>query len=209
VADLVADPIGVVLAVLRVFGALALSLFVPGLFLVNAMYPRKGELDREYDRLYRLTLAIFLSLALTILWSFALNALGVDPQTSLGFVVGTNIAIGLVGLSAVFFVVGWWRGAYTFLGKVHPALTRMPSPAPTELLTDEDRDHRVRLQLQELAARREVLRRAIRDAERRMRLQSDDARTHYEEKRDRARTELKTVEVELRKLEEERAAELY
>jgi len=42
-----------------------------------------------------------------------------------------------------------------------------------------------------------------------MRLQSADAREHYEERRERSRAELKEVEAELKKLEEERAAELY
>jgi len=42
-----------------------------------------------------------------------------------------------------------------------------------------------------------------------MRLQSAEARSHYEEKRDAARRDLEGVEAELRKLEEERAAELY
>jgi len=42
-----------------------------------------------------------------------------------------------------------------------------------------------------------------------MRMQSSDARTHYEEVRDRSRVELKTVEAKLKELEEERAAELY
>ena len=46
----------------------------------------------------------------------------------------------------------------------------------------------------------ESLRRAIKDAERRMRMQSSDARTHYEEVRDRSRVELKTVEAKLKPL---------
>ena len=55
----------------------------------------------------------------------------------------------------------------------------------------------------------EVRDRAIKDAERRMRLQSADVRRHYEQTRDRSRAELREVEAELKKLEEERAAELY
>ena len=80
---------------------------------------------------------------------------------------------------------------------------------PGELLTEEGRDHRIRLKLQELAEQRERLRRAIKDAERRMQMQSAGARTHYEEVRDRSRSELKAVEAKLRELEAERAAELY
>ena len=67
----------------------------------------------------------------------------------------------------------------------------------------------MRLKLQQLAEKREALRRAIKDAERRMRLQSADAQSHYESVRDKSRAELRTVDAELKKLEEERAAELY
>ena len=203
------DVLGAIVATARVIGALVLLFFLPGFLLINALYPRKGELDREYDALYRLTLGIVLSIAVTVFWSFFLNSLGVNEATGLGYVVGPNIAGGLIGLSAAFFVIGWWRGAYPWMARVHPALARVPKPGPGELLTEEERDHRVRLKLQQLAERREALRRAIKDAERRMRLQSADAQSHYETLRDKSRAELRTVETELKKLEEERAAELY
>ena len=198
-----------VLATLQVVAALLLIFLLPGYALVNALYPRKGELDREYDGLYRVTLGIVLSIAVTVLWSFLLNSLGVDPGTGLGQVRDVNIAAGLLGLTAAFFVAGWWRGAYPWMVRLHPSLARTPAPGPADLLAEERRDHKVRLRLQDLAVRRERLRRAIADSERRMRLQSAEARSHYEEKRDAARRDLEGVEAELRKLEEERAAELY
>ncbi|TLZ82550.1 MAG: DUF1616 domain-containing protein [Methanobacteriota archaeon] len=203
------DVLSAIAATARVIGALVLLFFLPGYLLINALYPRKGELDREYDGLYRLTLGIVLSIAVTVFWSFFLNSFGVNEATGLGYVVGPNIAGGLIGLSAAFFVLAWWRGAYPWMARLHPALARVPKPGPGELLTEEQRDHRVRLKLQELAEKRESLRRAIKDAERRMRMQSAGARTHYEEVRDRSRVELKAVEAKLKELEEERAAELY
>lgn len=198
-----------ILATLQVVGALILIFFLPGYLLVNALYPRKGELDREYDTLYRITLGIVLSIAVTVLWSFLLNSLGVNPATGLGFVLGPNIAVGLLGLSGVFFLVGWWRGAYPRMAKLHPSLARAAPASPSDFWANEEKDHRTVLRLKELATERERLRREIRDAERRMRLQSADARAHYEGKRDKARADLKAVEVELRKLEEARATELY
>ncbi|HYU06074.1 MAG TPA: DUF1616 domain-containing protein, partial [Thermoplasmata archaeon] len=95
-----ADAFAAVVATLRVIGALVLLFFLPGWLLINALYPRKGELDREYDALYRLTLGIVLSIAVTVFWSFSLNSLGVNPATGLGDVNAPNIAGGLVGLSA-------------------------------------------------------------------------------------------------------------
>ncbi len=203
------DVLAPIVATARVVGALVLLFFLPGYLLINALYPRKGELDREYDALYRLTLGIVLSIAVTVFWAFFLNSLGVQESTGLGYVLGPNIAGGLIGLAAAFFGLGWWRGAYPWMARLHPALARVPKPGPGELLTEEERDHRVRLQLKDLAEKREALRRAIKDAERRMRLQSAEAREHYEELRDRSRAELKAVEAELKKLEAERAADLY
>ena len=202
------DVLGGIVATARVIGALVLLFFLPGYLLINALYPRKGELDREYDRLYRLTLGIVLSIAVTVFWSFFLNSFGVNEGTGFGYVVGPNIGGGLIGLAALFFVLGWWRGAYPWMARLHPSLARVPKPAPGELLTEEERDHRIRLQLQELAEKREALRRAIKDTERRMQMQSSDARAHYEALRDRSRTELKAIEMKLKTLEEERAAEL-
>lgn len=208
-ADAVVDALLGVLGVLRVLAALLLVFVLPGLLLVNVLYPRRGELDREYDTLYRLTLGIVLSIAVTVLWGFVLNALGVNAATGLGYVQAPEIAEGLVGLSVLFFVLGWWRGAYPWMARVHPSLARVPKAGPESLLTDDEKDHRVRMKLEELAESRERLRRTIKDYERRMQLQSSDARSHYEEKRDEARAELKRVETELRKLEDERATELY
>jgi len=202
------DVLGAIVATARVIGALVLLFFLPGYLLINALYPRNGELDREYDTLYRLTLGFVLSIAVTVFWAFFLNSLGVNAS-GFGDVTAPNIAAGLIGLSVVFFVLGWWRGAYPWMVRVHPSLARLPKPGPGELLAEEERDHRVRIKLQELAERREALRRSIKDAERRMRLQSTEAKSYYETVRDKSRAELKTLEAELRKLEEERAAELY
>lgn len=203
------DLLGAILATLRVLGALILVFILPGVLLVNVLYPRRGELDREYDRLYRLTLGIVLSIAVTVLWGFFLNSLGVQASTGLGYVQAPEIAEGLLGLSALFFVLGWWRGAYPWMARLHPSLARTPKPGPESLLTDEEKDHRVRMKLEALAEERERLRRTIKDYERRMQVQSADARSHYEAKRDAARSELKRVETELRKIEDERATELY
>jgi hypothetical protein len=202
-----------VVGALRVLGALLLVFFLPGWLLVNVLYPRRGELDREYDALYRITLGIVLSIAVTVLWGFFLNSLGVKETANLGNVVGyvdaPNIAGGLIGLSVLFFVLGWWRGAYPWMSRLHPSLARLPKAAPGDLFSEEEKDHRIRMKLESLAEQREKLRRTIKDYERRMQLQSADASGYYEGKRDAARRDLKAVEAELKALEEQRAQELY
>lgn len=208
-ADALVDVLLGIVSVLRVLGALLLTFVIPGLLLVNLLYPRRGELDPEYDAVYRLALGIVLSIAVVVLWGFLLNSLGVNAATGLGFVQGPYIAAGLIGLSALFFAVGWWRGAYPWMARLHPSLARVPKPGPESLLTEAQKDHRIRMKLEELASERERLRRSIKDLERRMQLHSADARSHYEARRDEARADLKRVETELKKLEEERATELY
>ncbi len=204
-----ADLLAAGLAILRVLAALLLTFFLPGYFLVNVLYPRRGELDREYDVLYRITLGIFLSIAVTVLWDFLLNSLGTNPATGMGFVVTVNISAGLVGLSVLFFVLGWWRGAYPWMARLHPSLARMPKPSPSDMFGEDDKDAKMRMRLEALAVRRERLRRTIKEYERKVRLQSADARAHYEAKRDGARKELDRVEAELKVLQEDRAKELY
>src|SRR2546428_8184393 len=172
------DVLGAVVATARVIGALVLLFFLPGFLLINALYPRKGELDREYDALYRLTLGIVLSIAVTVFWSFFLNSLGINEATGLGYVVGPNIAGGLIGLSAAFFALGWWRGAYPWMARVHPALARGPKPGPGALLTEDERDHRARLKLQQLAEKREPVRLSGRIAARRRPLPTAHAQAH-------------------------------
>src|SRR2546430_2586481 len=66
------------------------------------------------------------------------------------------------------------------MARVHPALARVPKPGPGELLTEDERDHRVRLKLQQLAEKREALRRAGEDGRRAAALQRGDARAPYE-----------------------------
>src|SRR3979409_2674529 len=84
------DVLGAIAATARVIGALVLLFFLPGFLLVNALYPRKGELDRECDRLYRITLGIVLSIAVTVFWSFFLTSLGVNAAPGLGDVPGAT-----------------------------------------------------------------------------------------------------------------------
>src|SRR5437870_987973 len=56
----------------RLIPALILLFFLPGWTLINALFPRKGDLDREYDVLYRITLGIVMSVVVVILFGFVL-----------------------------------------------------------------------------------------------------------------------------------------
>ena len=59
-----------------------LVLFLPGYTLIQAMFPRKGELDEEFDVLYRVTLGMAMSICVVILIGFILGnpSLGNAPD---------------------------------------------------------------------------------------------------------------------------------
>jgi phage host-nuclease inhibitor protein Gam len=102
--------------VIQLIGALILIFFLPGFMLVQALFPRKNELHEEDDLLYRIVLAIGLSIAITTLVGCVLG-LFINPLTGKGFYDKPYIIATLLGISGILFVVGWYRGAYPFLGR--------------------------------------------------------------------------------------------
>jgi len=198
----------VALELLQLILALVLLFFLPGWTLINALFPRKGELDREYDALYRITLGIVMSIVVVILYGFGLNSLGVQAS-GLGYFNAGNLWSGLTVITVAFFLVGWWRGAYPFLGRLHPKLARMPPPDKHSMAAELEHDKSTLAKLRELAVEREKLRRRIKDYERRIELHSGDAKDHYNRQRDEARSRLREVDAALKALEKARAEELY
>ncbi|MFW6176401.1 MAG: DUF1616 domain-containing protein [Thermoplasmatota archaeon] len=134
--------IGYILASLILF-------FIPGYTFINALFPAEDELDKELDLLYRLAYSIVMSVVFVILLSYILG--------NLHFIVGYGayykspyIWGGLSSMSIVFFLIGWYRGAYRRISKIHPILER-PSPKSRSYHTDgfdliEDMEKLVRKQ---------------------------------------------------------------
>ena len=199
------------LELLQLILALVLLFFLPGWTLINALFPRKGELDREYDTLYRITLGIVMSIVVVILYGFGLNSLGLIPGSTpaVGYFNAGNLWAGLTVITAVFFFLGWWRGAYPFMGRLHPKLSRMPPPDKHSMAAELEHDKATLSKLRELAAEREKLRRRIEDYERRISLHTGEAKDHYGRQRDDAKSRLREVDAELKALEKARALELY
>ena len=94
-----------------------LLFFIPGFFLVQALFPLKNELDEEYDFLYRVSLGIALSVVITTLDGFVLGSLGINPATDKGYWDSPYIIGSLLGFSIVLFVISWYRGAYPMLSR--------------------------------------------------------------------------------------------
>lgn len=195
-----------ILAILFIF-------FLPGFLLVNVIFPRKGELDREYDLLYRITLGIVMSVVIAVAVGFVLNSLtqdfGITQESGKGFVTDVNLWAILVTLSILLFLLGWLRGAYPLMGRLHPSLLRHPKREPQSVLVDMKEDREVVEEIRNLARNREELRLKIKDYERRIRQSTGKIRESYLHKKDRAMEELKEVDTKLRKIEEQRARELY
>jgi len=188
--------------------AFPLVLFLPGFTLVNLLFPRKGELDREYDALYRITLGIVMSIVVVVLLGFFLQALGEDAQ-GMGYFTSATLWPALSGLTIAFFLVGWWRGAYPILGRLHPALKRPLPREPGSILGDLEADRAVLTKLRELAAERERLRKEVKDAARRASLHTGSLKDHYEAKRLDLQKKLRGIDDALSQLESDRAKELY
>jgi hypothetical protein len=183
--------------------------FLPGFFLVNALYPRKGELDKDYDALYRLTLGIVMSVVIVIIMGFILNTFGTDPDTGKGYFRAEIIWPILIFLAIFFFVAGWFRGAYPILGKLHPSLLRFPRREPQSVIVDLKEEKETVLAFRELSEEREKLRRQIKDYERRSKRQTGDMRKRSERKIMKIQEDLKKLDEQLSMMEEKRAAELY
>jgi len=115
------------LDVLRIIAAILLIFFIPGFFLVQALFPRRNELDEEYDLLYRIVLGIVLSIVITTLDGFILGSLGINPATGKGYWDTPYIFGSLIGISVFLFFIGWYRGAYPLLKR------RKQDEAPLEI----------------------------------------------------------------------------
>jgi hypothetical protein len=119
--------------ILRIIFSILLIFFIPGFFLVQALFPIRNELDEEDDLFYRIALGIAFSIVITTLDGFILGSLGVNPSTGKGYWDTPYIIGSLLGISIVLFAIGWYRGAYPMLGR------RPPDEAPIKI-PDEDKD---------------------------------------------------------------------
>jgi len=189
--------------------AILFLFLVPGLLLVYALYPRKGELDREYDLLYRLGLGSVLSISITVLLGFALNSLGTDPVTQKGYVTAEVMWPGLAFLSIAFFLLGWFRGAFPWMARLHPFLARPLPRDPRSLIDPLEVGGTSAVQFRTLAAQRDELRTELKKLDRRSDATVDDNQGHYRQRRKTLQEQLREIDVQIHKLEETRAKELY
>ncbi|MGQ9583569.1 MAG: DUF1616 domain-containing protein [Thermoplasmatota archaeon] len=198
--------------VLRIIFGLLLIFFLPGYLLVKALFPGRNELDKEYNVIYEIGLGMGLSIVIAILVGFFLGSLHqligfrvVDGKEK-GYFDTPYIVASLLLVCLAFFAAAWYRGAFPWMGRLHPSLARVPASEKPE--ARKKRMDALIIKLWELSKERERLRREVRDCERRARSHGRSMREHYKKRLEEVRKKLIEVDGEMKALEEKRAEEL-
>ena len=166
--------------------------FIPGYTFVNAVFPGKNELDEDLDLLYRIAFSIAMSVVFVILVGYILGNLHLIVGYG-SFYESVYIWTGLLLLTVMFFLLGWYRGAYQCMGKIHPLFDR-PSPKTHPINKD---DFELIDEMENLVREQHKIKKEIKDAEK-------ENLSDIEELEDR----LEEVTEKLKDLEEKRVEQL-
>ena len=197
---------------LRVIAGLVLVLFLTGYTLIQAMFPRKGELDEEFDTLYRVTLGMAMSICVVILIGFILGnpSFGNAPDWNgisdgeKGYFQTFFVTVSLVVITIIFFVAGWYRGAYPWMANVHPSLARAPPGIriESELAVAGKYIPAELLELQGLKHDRESVKEKLKEAESRKRTGSSTMKIYYEKREKTLLADLSDIDSRMAELDE-------
>lgn len=180
---------------LQVVAGLLMVFFLPGYTLVNLLFPRKGELDPEYDIVYRVALGMGLSVVISIMAGFGLNAISSEEQ---GYVSAGPLWAVLGSATALFAFLGWYRGAYPMAGWIHPSLYRAPASrgGPAVKPSDFARHRRT----EKLLLEREQLLADLKTFSDRTSTSNPHRKMYYRKRVDHVRERIEAINDELRKL---------
>jgi uncharacterized membrane protein len=175
-----------ILQIFQIIGAVLLMFFLPGFMLVQALFPRKNELDEEHDLLFRVVLGIGMSIVITALDGFVLGSLGVNPVTDKGFWDPFYITLSLSLITIVLFFIGWYRGSYPSLKK------SKKRPESTLQVIDENRENYLKI-MNQLKQKRKMIEKLI------IKLENapPEERKRYEGRKSRLEKKVKKLEDEL------------
>ena len=98
---------------LQLIAAILMIFFLPGFTFINMLFPKEGELDLEFDMLYRITLGIAMSITLSILVGFVFGSITTEGDK--GYFTAGNLWISLIAITIIFFIAGYFRGAYDWV----------------------------------------------------------------------------------------------
>ena len=197
---------------LRVIAGLLLVLFLPGYTLIQAMFPRRGELDEEFDTLYRITLGMAMSICVVILVGFVLGnpSLGNAPDWEgisdgdKGYFQTFFVTISLLLTTFLFFIAGWYRGAYPWMANIHPSLARAPPGIriESELAVAGKYIPAELLELQGLKHDRTNVKDNLKKTEARKRTGSSTMKKYYEKKEKTLLADLSDIDSRMAELDE-------
>lgn len=192
--------------ILRLVIASVIIFFLPGFTLVNAVFPRKGELDKEYDIIYRIALSIPLSASLVILLGFIFGIsrpiFGVG-----GYFKALNIWISLLCITGILFILGWYRGGYSLLKKIHPKLDKEKSKY---IEKKEDLDDSPLIEaLENLFLEKNKVLYELKEVKKKRKKAPMKKSKFYERKIKRLEEQIKNIDNRMKKLEERREEEIY
>jgi len=198
------------LDIARLILGVFLLFFLPGYTIVQFIFPRKGEFDKDWDWLYRIVFSVGVSFVVVILIGWVLGALPPQPDTGKGYFQGSAtgqpyIEISVLAVALVFFVGGWYRGAYPFLGKIHPKLLRVPKAVKEGKITKED----LLSLLAGLAQQKAEAQKRLRMYEEKERVSTGERRKYYREKIAELRKRIEEINAKIEEIEERKNAELY
>ncbi len=191
------------LDLIQIVMGLLLIFFLPGFTLMRMLFPRAEELDTEMGLLFQMVIGAVMSVVISVLIGFVLGSPVFKSFT------GLNLWITLGGMSLAFFIYGWWRGAYQFIGKLHPKLER---PLPQTDIVEYNLgplESDTLLEFQKLAKERYQLRRDIKTFERKSRVQTKSMMEYYQKKSQKAQKRLNDIDKRIKELEKLRARQLY
>lgn len=104
-------------------------LILPGYVLVKAIFPARAQMGRGAGGIYLALFTVVGGVAVVVIYTFLLILLAQTLPGNNFFtaeVVGGGLAAITLGLAAF----GWWRGAYGWLGRIHPSLRRPLAGGP-------------------------------------------------------------------------------
>ena len=189
---------------LQVIYGFVLVLFLPGFTLIQMLFPRKGELDEEFDMLYRVTLGIAMSMVVVILSGFVL------AHPSVRLFKEPYLSITYLSFSAAFFAGGWYRGAYPWMGKIHPSLYRIApkvSPTTDDLVQGKEITPTL-VELRRLAKDRQDIRKKIKEIDRKAKISSKSLRKYWESRKSIYLQDLSDIQKKIAELEKNRTDEM-
>ena len=180
---------------LQVLAGILVVFFLPGYTLICMLFPRKGELDPEYDVIYRIAIGIGMSVVIAILVGFGLNAISTAEHAYVS--AGPLWAI-LSLLILVFVSVGWWRGAYPLAGMIHPALYRSVAISGTPRAKGSDFQRKRKID--KLIVEREQLLKDMKIFTDRASTSNPQRKLYYRKRMDQTRGRIEDVNDELQTL---------